>query len=108
MEEFGLQKDNSLNKPGTPTTVKDKFFEKILSMVFHNASAGAPIAGANYWYWRCEGSPDNYTYKCGFGNPLRGADNFNSIYFSDTSTIKILKKYAAKLNGIKNEIPPPP
>jgi mannan endo-1,4-beta-mannosidase len=108
MEEFGLPRDNSLTKPGTPITVKDKFFEKILSMVFDSVSAGTPIAGANFWFWGGEGNPDNYTYKWGFGNPLRGVDNFNSIYFSDTSTIKILKKYAGKLNGIKNEIPPRP
>jgi mannan endo-1,4-beta-mannosidase len=51
MEEFGLPRDSSLTKIGTPTTVKDKFFEKILSLVLDSVSNGAPIAGANFWFW---------------------------------------------------------
>jgi mannan endo-1,4-beta-mannosidase len=103
MEEFGLPRDSSLTTIGIPTTAKDKFFEKILSLVLDSVSNGAPIAGANFWFWGGEGSPQNFNYKWGFGNPLRGVDNFNSIYYSDISTIEILKKYANKLNGIKND-----
>jgi mannan endo-1,4-beta-mannosidase len=98
MEEFGLPRDSVQTKMGTPTTVKDKYFEKILSVVLDSVSNGAPIAGANFWFWCGEGSPGTYTYKWGFGNPFSGVENFNSIYYSDTTTIAIFKKYAQKLN----------
>jgi len=105
MEEFGLPRDSGLINFGSPTTVKDKFFKKILSLVVDSALSGSPIAGANFWIWGGEGSPNIFNYKWGFGNPLKGVDNFNSIYYSDTSTIEIFKQYAGKLNAIKNDLP---
>lgn len=104
MEEFGLPRDSSCTKIGTPTTVKDKYFEKILSVVLDSILSNAPIAGANFCFWGGEGSPVIYNYKWGFGNPLSGVDNFNSICYSDITTIEILKIYAGKLNTIRNAL----
>jgi mannan endo-1,4-beta-mannosidase len=103
MEEFGLPRDNRKRNIGSPTTIKDKYFEKILSMVYNSANNGAPIAGANVWFWGGEGNPRNLSYEWGFGNPVRPVDNFNSVYYSDTSTVNILSKYAGKMSSINKE-----
>ncbi len=104
MEEFGLPRDGGIKNKAATTTMRDKYFNKILSLVCDSASGGAPITGANFWFWAGEGAPQNEHYQWGFGNEMRGVDNFNSIYSSDTTTINILKDYAQKLNELDEKL----
>ncbi len=96
MEEFGLPRDNAAHAQGTPTTMRDKYFNRILSIVYDSAAAGSPLAGANFWLWAGQGWSKNYNYKWGFGKTLKGTDNFNSIYLTDISTVGILKDMPGK------------
>ena len=105
MEEFGLPRDGELCKPGTPTTARDKYFKKILSLVYDSAAAGAPIAGTNVWAWGGEGRGKNADDKWRPGDPFVGdppqePQGLNSIYDTDTSTLAIFKDHSEKMNSL--------
>ena len=59
---------------------------------------------SQYNTWAGGGAPQNEHYQWGLGNEMRGVDNFNSIYSSDTTTINILKDYAQKLNELDEKL----
>ena len=59
---------------------------------------------SQYNTWAGGGAPQNEHYQWGLGNEMRGVDNFNSIYSSDTTTINILKNYAQKLNALDEKL----
>ena len=101
MEEFGFPRDGGVAGQGTPTTMRNKYFKKILAAVYDSAAGGAPIAGANVWLWAGQGWSKNDNYKWGFGKTLKGVDNFNSVYLSDKSTISILREYEPRMSSLK-------
>ena len=99
MEEFGLPRDYGAWKPGSPVTMRNKFFNKIINLVYDSAANNAPIAGANFWVWGGDGNSNNMNYKWGFGRKLGGGiDYTNSIFQQDTATINIIKGFAEKFN----------
>ncbi len=97
LEEFGLQRDKGII-PGTPTAFRDKFYKKILNIVYDSAHSGSPIAGAAFWLWGGEGASKIGPYKWGFGNNNGMVDDNNSVYDVDISTLSILKEFAGKFN----------
>ena len=101
LEEFGIDRDSSEFRPGTPTTVRDKYYEMIVSMVYDFARAGEPIAGYNFWAWGGEATakhPDGmWRLNDPFtGDPPQEPQGRNSILAGDTSTIRILRENAFK------------
>ncbi len=99
MEEFGLPRDYGAWEPGSPVTMRNKFFNTIINLVYDSAANNAPIAGANFWVWGGDGSSNNMNYKWGFGRKLGGGiDYTNSIFQQDTATINIIKRFAEKFN----------
>jgi mannan endo-1,4-beta-mannosidase len=108
MEEFGLPRDGELCQVGTPTTARDRYFKKILGLLYDSAAAGAPIAGTNFWGWGGEGRGQHPDNKYQFGDPLL-ADPFqepqglNSVFNVDTSTINILKNSAEMMDSLNKK-----
>jgi len=107
MEEFGMPRDSEKCKPGTPTTARDKYFKKILGLVYDSAAAGAPIAGTNVWAWGGEGRGQHADDKWHPGDPFTGdppqePQGLNSIYNIDTSTIAIFKNHAEKMIKLRS------
>ena len=93
IEEFGLPRDDQSFDPASPTTLRDKYFQKVLSFVRTNPN----IAGANFWafggtarpvkgqlFWR---SGDEY-----MGDPPMEEQGLNSVFDSDATTWKVIKK----------------
>lgn len=102
LEEFGIDRDSSDFRAGTPTTVRDKYFEMIVSMVYDSARAGEPIAGYNFWAWGGEAAarhPDGmWRLNDPFmGDPPQEPQGRNSILAGDGSTIQILRNNAFRL-----------
>ena len=107
MEEFGLPRDSEFYKPGTPTTARDIYFKKILNIVYDSAASGSPMAGTNVWTWGGEGRPQHEDFKWRPGDPFLGdppqePQGLNSIYNSDSSTLKIFSEHAHKMIELRN------
>lgn len=105
MEEFGMSRDNELCKTGTPTTARDTYFKKLFDVVYDSASAGAPIAGTNFWTWggAGRGKNDDNMWRPGdpfVGDPPQEPQGFNSIFDTDKSTLTIIKTHAEKMQRL--------
>ena len=97
LEEFGMARDSARCSPGTPTTARDRFFGKILITLYDSARAGAPNAGSNFWGWggheRGRNADDVWRRGDPFlVDPPHEPQGFNSVFISDTSTLRILRE----------------
>ncbi len=102
MEEFGLGRDGGAFQVGTPTTARDRYYTLILRSLYDSARVGAPIAGYNLWAWGGEGfalHPDGVWRKGDpfVGDPPQEPQGRNSIFLSDTSTLRIIRDNAMKM-----------
>jgi mannan endo-1,4-beta-mannosidase len=99
MEEFGMSRDNQRTYPGESSRMRDMFYHLVLRQVYDSASAGKPIAGANFWAWGGEGKakPLEEFWKEGdplVGDPPMEPQGYNSVFNADRSTISVLSWYA--------------
>jgi mannan endo-1,4-beta-mannosidase len=106
MEEFGLARDKEVYIAGSPTTIRDTYYNTIFNLVYDSAAAGASIAGTNFWAWGGEERgqhPDN-VYRQGdkfVGDPPQEPQGLNSVFDADSSTIKIIKQHALKMKKLQ-------
>ncbi len=108
MEEFGLPRDSEFYKAGTPTTARDKYYRKILNLVYDSAAAASPMAGTNVWTWGGEGRAQHNDYKWRPGDPFVGdppqePQGLNSIFNSDLSTLSIFNEHSHKMIELRNK-----
>jgi len=102
LEEFGLARDSAKCAPGTPTTARDRYFQRLVGLLEDSARTGGPIAGANVWGWGglVRGpNPDN-VWRPGdpfLIDPPHEPQGYNSIFAADTSTIRILRNHALRM-----------
>ena len=102
MEEFGLVKDSGSVRAGGFSTARDRYYEKVFSVLYDSARAGAPYAGSNFWGWGGEGrgkNPDHMWRKGDpfVGDPPQDPQGLNSIFDADTSTIRIIREHAFRM-----------
>ena len=98
LEEFGIARDGGSYDPVSTTYWRDRYYSEIFSFLDEMAAAELPIAGANFWAWAGEGRPrqpkaiwnpgDDFT-----GDPPFEFQGWYSIYYTDTSTLKVLKHF---------------
>ena len=101
MEEFGLDRDGGEILPGTPVTARDRYFRLILKTIGDSAQAGSPIAGCNFWGWGGEAVAKHPDGMWRIGDPFmcdppHEPQGRNSIFLSDTSTLRIIRDSATK------------
>ncbi len=102
MEEFGIPRDSAACSPGMPSRARDEYYAMMLQAVYDSASAGAPIAGTNFWTWGGEGrgrNPDNM-WRVGdpfTGDPPQEPQGYNSIFLGDRSTLAIISAHAQSM-----------
>jgi mannan endo-1,4-beta-mannosidase len=106
LEEFGLARDGAGFDPTTMTTARDRYFRTLLGMIADSARSGSPIAGTNFWAWSGEAVGRNTDGKWIAGDPLLGdpphePQGINSVFETDSSTLKILKEHAAVMAGLR-------
>ncbi|MFA6456795.1 MAG: mannanase [Bacteroidota bacterium] len=106
LEEFGIVRDSVKCAPDMSIGIRNRFYRTILQLIVDSARAGAPIAGSNFWGWGGEGraqNPDGYWKK---GDPFTAdppheVQGMHSVFDTDTSTITLLREYAAKMRNLK-------
>ncbi|USX16329.1 cellulase family glycosylhydrolase [Oxalobacteraceae bacterium OTU3CAMAD1] len=106
LEEFGLDRDGASFSIKATTKIRDRFYREVFDFVYDGAKKGDPIAGFNFWAWGGAGRAANadYWWKPGndfVGDPPQEEQGLYSVFDSDTSSLKLIKEYADKLNTIK-------
>jgi len=105
LEEFGIDRDRGEILPGTPTTVRDRYYNLIVRTLYDSARAGSPLAGYNFWAWGGEARavhPDGMWKKGDpfMGDPPHEPQGRNAIFSSDASTLRIISENAKNFSGL--------
>lgn len=104
MEEYGYPRDGFRFSPGVSTRGRDGYYKYVFGLVAENATRGGLFAGCNFWGWGGEAVPHHEQWQAGdpySGDPPQEQQGLNSVFKSDKSTIKIIKKYCKILSKIK-------
>ena len=96
MEEFGFPRDGFKFSKDTPTTARDEFYKYIFELISSDAQQKGLFAGCNFWAWGgfAELSDEHIYWEKGddyTGDPAQEQQGLNSVFASDSSTIKIIK-----------------
>ncbi|MEO7313358.1 MAG: hypothetical protein ABIX01_23445 [Chitinophagaceae bacterium] len=97
VEEFGLNRDFINYKPNTAVTSRDTFYKLVFELVKKSKQNGSALAGCNFWAWGGEGraAHEDAIWQLGdgvyLGDPYSEHQGLNSIYDTDSSTLKIIQ-----------------
>lgn len=94
IEEFGLPRDGISFDPVSPTTFRDRYFEKILSFIGERG-----VAGANFWAFGGTARPikGQVFWKPGddyMGDPPMEEQGLNTVFDGDRSTWEVIRSAA--------------
>ena len=100
VEEFGFPRDGASFDPATPTTLRDRYFDAIYSLV-HSLMADTPMAGILPWAWSGSARPPRPGEAWRRGNPLVGdpphePQGWYGIYDTDTTTA-IIRDWSGRI-----------
>lgn len=104
MEEFGFPRDGFSFSTTSSTKARDAYYEYVFSLVADNARKGGLFAGCNFWGWGGSARPAHEQWQPGddyCGDPAQEAQGLNSVFNSDKSTIKVIKKQVKRMKGLK-------
>ena len=103
VEEFGFPRDSVGFSRSTSVSMRDRYYEAMLSQMNGQKASGTLLAGFNFWGWGGLAIPsqdhlmwqpgDDYT-----GDPAQEEQGLYSVFASDTSTVSIIRKYALTVN----------
>lgn len=98
IEEFGMPRDAQSFDPASTTNSRDSYYALMFNELLNSKQNNAPIAGCNFWafggiarpvkgqvFWK-EG--DDY-----MGDPPMEEQGLNTVFDSDKTTWKLIKKY---------------
>ncbi|MEJ2544242.1 MAG: cellulase family glycosylhydrolase [Calditrichaceae bacterium] len=106
IEEFGIPRDLHSYDPKSTTVYRDKYYTMVFNMIYQDSKLNGPLVGSNFWAWGGFGKvrePREAVWKEGddfTGDPPQEPQGRNSVFVSDTSTIKILSKYCNLMNEL--------
>lgn len=96
VEEFGLPRDGFQFTKTSTVSLRDTYYESLLSLLPSEAAEGGILAGFNFWGWGGFAEPssehlmwmpgDDYT-----GDPAQEEQGLFSVFASDRTTIEIIK-----------------
>ena len=107
LEEFGIARDNRSYDPASMTKMRDKYYSIMFNEVYQLAKKGENISGVNFWAFGGEGrpmKPFGLMWKPGhdfIGDPPHEHQGWYSVYDTDFSTLKVIKKAAKKMAKLK-------
>jgi len=106
LEEFGINRDEGLYRPGTTTVYRDKFYAAVYGLLARRAVAGDAIAGSNFWAWGGAGRTLNadFMWKAGdnfVGDPPQEPQGLYCVFDSDVSTVNIISAHARQMGGLR-------
>ncbi len=98
IEEFGLPRDLHTYQPGSPTTLRDRYYDLIFSEWRKSVNSGDAIAGVSFWAFngRSRPIPNQTFWKKGddyMGDPPMEEQGLNGVFDSDSSTWRLISSY---------------
>lgn len=102
IEEFGLPRENESLLATSSVVYRDLFYNYIFERVLKSYKNNEPLQAANFWGFGGEGRAVSSDGKWNPGDPLttdppQEPQGLNSVFSSDKSTLKLIKKYNQKL-----------
>lgn len=104
IEEFGMPRDELSFSPRSAVTYRDKYYGLVLQQLLKSKRSKTAIAGINFWAFGGFGvAAKNETafWKEGddlLGDPPMEEQGLNSVFASDSSSWRLIKKYKQLLN----------
>lgn len=105
IEEFGLPRDNHDFNFNTSTVYRDSLYQTVLETLKESAKNNGVISGMNFWAFGGTARPiiNQPFWKKGdnfMGDPPQEEQGLNTVFDSDKSTWKIIKKYTKQIRKI--------
>lgn len=106
LEEFGLERDGGGFATGLSTSHRDRFYSLVFERVEGSLGDGGPFRGTNFWTWGGYGRAehDDYRWQAGdrsyTGDPPQEAQGLNSVFDTDASTLRVIRRHAENLAGL--------
>ena len=102
IEEFGLPRDKQSFDINSPTSLRDKYYGKVFSILADSAKTDGYLAGAAFWAFGGTSRPikDQIFWKKGddyMGDPPMEEQGLNTVFDSDKSTWKVINSYSKSL-----------
>ena len=97
IEEFGFPRDGFSNAKTSSTNGRDKYFDYVFGVVC--TPSYSLLAGCNFWGWGGFAEPSHKSwlpYDQYTGDPAQEDQGLNSVFSSDESTIRIIRKYTGR------------
>ena len=104
MEEFGYPRDGFSFSSKSTTKGRDGYYKYVFSLVADNAEQGGKFAGCNFWGWGGFAKPQHEQWQVGddyTGDPAQEAQGLNSVFSTDKSTLKVVKKQVKRMSKLK-------
>ena len=106
VEEFGFPRDSVGFSRSTSVSMRDVYYDAMLSEIVDEAAGGGLLAGFNFWGWGglAEPSEDHLMWQPGddyTGDPAQEEQGLYSVFASDTSTVRIVRYYARSVENIE-------
>ena len=103
VEEFGLPRDGFAFSRTSGVSLRDEYYDTLLSLLPGEAASGGILAGFNFWGWGGFAVPseehlmwqpgDDYT-----GDPAQEEQGLFSVFVTDTSTTSIIRNTIISLS----------
>jgi mannan endo-1,4-beta-mannosidase len=77
----------------------DGYYEFVFSLISESAKVNGNFAGCNFWGWGGDAIPQHEQWQVGddyTGDPAQEQQGLNSVFSTDVSTLKLVKKYNLK------------
>jgi mannan endo-1,4-beta-mannosidase len=108
LEEYGLPRDKHGYSPDEPITCRNKFYDNSFAKLAESAAQKDALAGCNFWTFSgtARPKPGQIFWKKGddyLGDPPVEEQGLNSVYDSDSTTIKLIRDYNEKLYLINKQ-----
>jgi mannan endo-1,4-beta-mannosidase len=102
IEEFGLPRDGIKFDAASPTTLRNKYYARVLSFIAGQPSGNEYIAGANFWAFGGAVRPiaGQTFWKPGdqyLGDPPMEEQGLNTVYDTDRSTWNVIRKTSSAI-----------
>ncbi|MDV6166901.1 beta-mannanase [Flavobacterium sp. DG1-102-2] len=102
LEEFGLPREGESLSKKTFTADRDAFYEAIFERLEKSVKNKEAFAALNFWGYGGSGknNPDDGKWKKGddfTADPPQEPQGLNSVFSTDTSTLKLVKEYNRKI-----------
>ncbi|MEG1699851.1 MAG: cellulase family glycosylhydrolase, partial [Alistipes sp.] len=102
LEEFGMPRDGFRFDKATSTASRDNYFEAVFAYLAENRARGGLFSGCNFWAWGgfATVANDHTQWQKGddyTGDPAQEEQGLNSVFASDTTTLRIINRYTELL-----------